>query len=131
MDLQTPNPDKVDKNGHRLATASVAAFTLLSIAIVAFLYYQNQQLKEMLASCRVLPTPAPLASPTLAPSPEATIVATASASPKSKVTIKYECPAGGYIDCMPKIDQAANPNCTSEAISWYKENCPDFKGMAY
>lgn len=41
----------------------------------------------------------------------------------------YTCPAGGWIDCMPGPD--TKPGCSTEAINWYKENCPDFKGVAY
>lgn len=41
----------------------------------------------------------------------------------------YTCPTGGWIDCMPGTD--AKPGCSTEAINWYKENCPDFKGVAY
>ncbi|MDP3093891.1 MAG: hypothetical protein Q8N16_03965 [bacterium] len=43
----------------------------------------------------------------------------------------YVCPETGWVDCMP-----GGPNvgvkyeCTSEAINWYKANCPNFKGMA-
>lgn len=41
----------------------------------------------------------------------------------------YTCPTGGWIDCMPGTD--IKPGCSTEAINWYQENCPDFRGVAY
>jgi hypothetical protein len=44
-------------------------------------------------------------------------------------SVSYTCPGSGWIDCMPGTDP--KPGCSTEAINWYKENCPDFKGIAY
>jgi hypothetical protein len=40
----------------------------------------------------------------------------------------YACPPGGYVDCMPGPDP--KPQCSAEAMAWYKANCPDFQGGA-
>lgn len=45
---------------NNLTVISVSVFILLAITIVAFFYYQNQNLKKMLAE-RIEPTPTPLA----------------------------------------------------------------------
>jgi hypothetical protein len=59
---QEPSP-KATTDNHWITIVSMAIFVLLSLAAVAFLYYQNQQLKSMLASYQT-PTPAPLPSTT-------------------------------------------------------------------
>lgn len=69
MDPQAPNiPEPVTNTMPQSSTRvnnitilSVAIFILLSLSAVAFLYYQNQQLKSMLASYQ---TPVPTYSPT-------------------------------------------------------------------
>lgn len=43
-------------------------------------------------------------------------------------TTTYLCPANGWVGCMP--GQEAKPECSTEAMSWYKTNCPNFKGAA-
>lgn len=43
---------------------------------------------------------------------------------------KFTCPQGGWVDCMPIMDEAKKLACSSEAENWYKTNCPDFKGFA-
>lgn len=55
-----PSGPQPVKNNH-LTVISMAIFVLLSLGAVAFLYYQNQQLKNMLASYQ--PSPSPLVSP--------------------------------------------------------------------
>jgi hypothetical protein len=40
----------------------------------------------------------------------------------------YTCPANGWVDCMPGPDK--KPECSQEAMGWYKANCPGFKGGA-
>ena len=42
----------------------------------------------------------------------------------------YSCPESGWVDCMPGLDSGVKYECTSEAINWYRANCPDFKGAA-
>lgn len=42
----------------------------------------------------------------------------------------YACPSNGYVDCMPIMDEAKKKACSPEAMTWYKANCPDFKGGA-
>ena len=78
ISMETP---KETKNGSRwLPTASVAIFIVLALGAVAFLYYQNQQLKSMLASYQPTASPAVSASPT--PNPEMPIVSSPSANMK-------------------------------------------------
>jgi hypothetical protein len=42
----------------------------------------------------------------------------------------YICPPSGYVDCMPVLTPEKQATCSSEAMSWYKTNCPNFKGGA-
>lgn len=42
----------------------------------------------------------------------------------------YTCPANGYVDCMPVMDTVKQKACAPEAMTWYKANCPNFKGGA-
>ena len=61
---QNPEPPK---DNHWITIVSMAMFVLLSLTAVAFLYYQNQQLKSMLASYQtpvVSPTPTATTDPT-------------------------------------------------------------------
>lgn len=53
-------------------------------------------------------------------------IETASPTPAAQ----YTCPTGGYVDCMPVLDAAKQKACSSDAITWYKANCPSFKGVA-
>lgn len=50
------------KDPHGITIAAMAIFVLLALAAVAFLYYQNQQLKSMLASYQTQATPTPSAT---------------------------------------------------------------------
>ncbi len=45
-------------------------------------------------------------------------------------TNSYTCPPSGYVDCMPILDDTKKKACAPEAMSWYKTNCPTFKGAA-
>lgn len=49
-------------------------------------------------------------------------------APPIPSTNTYTCPVNGWVDCMPGPD--AKPQCSSDAMAWYKANCPDFKGGA-
>ncbi len=42
----------------------------------------------------------------------------------------YQCPINGWISCMPMLSEEGKRLCSAEAMSWYKKNCPDFKGAA-
>ena len=56
-----PEPPK-PRDNHWITIASMAAFVLLALASVAFLYYQNQQLKSMLATYQTQTSPTPIAT---------------------------------------------------------------------
>jgi hypothetical protein len=61
---QSPETPQTPKDSHGVTIAAMAIFVLLSLAAVAFLYYQNQQLKTMLASYQTpVSTPVPSATP--------------------------------------------------------------------
>lgn len=42
----------------------------------------------------------------------------------------YSCPANGWVDCMPGPDKNTRA-CSTEAMAWYRANCPNFQGGAY
>lgn len=54
---QTSQIPESPKNNNTITVVSMAIFVLLALGAVAFLYYQNQQLKGMLASYQTIPTP--------------------------------------------------------------------------
>jgi hypothetical protein len=41
---------------------------------------------------------------------------------------KFTCPSNGWVDCMPGPN--TKPECSTEAVAWYKANCPNFQGGA-
>lgn len=57
-----PTTHEAPKDNHGITIAAMAIFVLLSLAAVAFLYYQNQQLKNMLATYQTTPIPTPTAT---------------------------------------------------------------------
>ena len=69
-------------------------------------------------------TPTPVITITPSLTPEVTPISTASAS------VDFTCPANGWVDCMPILDEAKTISCSTEAMAWYKANCPNFKGSA-
>jgi hypothetical protein len=64
---QNQDTSKIPSDSHGITIAALAIFILLSLAAVAFLYYQNQQLKTMIAGCQSSPTPSPIATTTADP----------------------------------------------------------------
>jgi hypothetical protein len=89
-----------------LTTSSIliiALIVLLSLSAAGFFAYQNWQLKQRVSQTKITtPTPAP----------------------------GYTCPKNGWVDCMPVLDAAKKKACSPDAMSWYKINCPDFRGGA-
>jgi hypothetical protein len=63
-EVATPTSEtpKTSKDNHLITILSVAVFILFSLSAVAFLYFQNQKLKSMLANYQ-----SPIQSPTSAP----------------------------------------------------------------
>lgn len=45
-----------------------------------------------------------------------------------KFVDQYTCPVNGWVDCMPGT--TVKPECSAAAMTWYKTNCPNFKGGA-
>ncbi len=43
----------------------------------------------------------------------------------------YQCPANGWINCMPILNGQDRKKCSKEALDWYKKNCDNFQGAAY
>jgi len=73
-----PEVPKSTKDTNSITVISMAIFVLLSLGAVAFLYYQNQQLKNMLASYQT-PIATPTATPVYTPTTQS---ASPSATPK-------------------------------------------------
>lgn len=65
MDPVNPAASEIKKDSHWITVASLAAYILLSLGVIVFFYFQNQQLKKMLAAKQIQPTP------TSTPTPEA------------------------------------------------------------
>lgn len=69
MDEETPEvpvapvPQLPKKDNHWITILAMALFVLTALGSTAFLYYQNQQLKAMLASYQAQASPTPIATP--------------------------------------------------------------------
>ena len=113
MDPQVPDPERVvsaeqsrgieprvegqqPKDNHWISILAMAIFVVFALGVVAFLYYQNQQLKNMLASYQPQATPTPMASVSPSPNPETPIVSSPSANMKvvSPLKVIGTVPAG-------------------------------------
>ncbi len=64
---------------------------------------------------------APFATPTTTPA------SSTSATPQA---INYTCPQSGWVDCTPTAGGDKSAACSQDAMTWYKANCPNFKGGA-
>ena len=51
-------------------------------------------------------------------------------STDTPTSTSYTCPSSGYVDCMPDPNAGVRFECTPEAFTWYKANCPNFQGGA-
>jgi hypothetical protein len=77
------------KRNDWIVTTSVAIFVLLALGVVSFLYYQNQELKKIVAGYQNS-TPSPTSTPVevlQSASPSATPVKTKTATPPGKSTL--------------------------------------------
>jgi hypothetical protein len=83
---QSPQPMPKPKDNHWISILAMAIFVVLSLGVVAFLYYQNQALKSMLAS---LQTPVPVASPTPTATADPTVGWKTYTNPKNTYTFEY------------------------------------------
>ncbi len=45
-------------------------------------------------------------------------------------TSELTCPSNGWQNCMPILSEEGKRACSTEAMAWYKANCPNFKGSA-
>ena len=68
---QLPQSPKKEKDNHWLSILAMAIFVVLSLGVVAFLYYQNQALKSMLASQSISQSVSQSPSPTATADPTA------------------------------------------------------------
>ncbi len=160
MDLGPPpyaqSTDIVTQNKHFpfVTLALSLLITILGISTIV-LTYQNIQLKQQidaLSRSKLEPSPTmapsptpPQISPTTAqmmcggiagiPCPSGYVCQMTAMYPDASGTCTkkdaYTCPKSGYGDCMPSPNAGIRYECTSEAMNWYKSNCPDFKGGAY
>lgn len=81
--IETQIPE-TPKDNHWITIASMALFVLLSLGVIVFLYYQNQQLKSIIASYQT-----PIASPTPTASPDPTADWKTYSSVEWKYNIRY------------------------------------------
>jgi len=94
---QTPG-SKLDppKDNHWITILAMAIFVLFSLGVVVFLYYQNQQLKQMLASFQPQETPTPVATASATPGLAVPTISSPSANMKvvSPLEVTGRVPAG-------------------------------------
>jgi hypothetical protein len=89
---------KIPADNHWISILAMAIFVVFSLGVVVFLYYQNQQLKNMLANYQPTPSATPIttapSSPT--PNPEMPVVSSPSANMKvlSPLKVAGTVPAG-------------------------------------
>lgn len=43
----------------------------------------------------------------------------------------FSCPGQDFVDCMPGQNNPKRTECSTEFLTWAKENCPGFQGAAY
>lgn len=53
-----------------------------------------------------------------------------SISPVAATPSSYSCPESGWVSCMPILSEEGKRLCSPDAMKWYKDNCPGFKGAA-
>jgi len=84
------------KDNHWITILAMAIFVLFSLGVVVFLYYQNQQLKQMLASFQPQETPTPVASASATPGLALPTISSPSANMKviSPLLVTGKVPAG-------------------------------------
>jgi len=89
---------RVERDNHWISILAMAIFVIFSLGVVAFLYYQNQQLKNILVSYQPTPSSSPNAtvSPSPTPNPEMPNVSSPSANMKvvSPLKVTGTVPAG-------------------------------------
>jgi hypothetical protein len=51
-------------------------------------------------------------------------------NPSPTSILPFTCPENGWVDCMPKVGDEEQRQCTTEAIKWFEANCPNFQGVA-
>jgi hypothetical protein len=74
---------RVERDNHWLSILAMAIFILFALGVVAFLYYQNQQLKKMLINYQ--PTPSSSPNTIVSPSPNSGMPNVSSPSANMKV----------------------------------------------
>jgi hypothetical protein len=79
-------PKSATKNNSWITILAMALFILSTLSIVAFLYYQNQQLKAMLTDYQTPASGTPTALPTISPTPEVTPSTSGSPTASSEAT---------------------------------------------
>lgn len=88
--------NKSNHDSHWISILAMAIFVLFSLGVVAFLYYQNQQLKNMLASYQPQAIPTAVISVSPTPNPEIPTISSPSANTvvTSPLKVTGKVPAG-------------------------------------
>ncbi len=88
--------ERVEKDNHWISILAMAIFIIFALGVVIFLYYQNQQLKNMLASREPQPTTSPIIYVSPTPNPELPTVSSPSANMviTSPLKVTGSVPAG-------------------------------------
>ena len=84
----------------------------ISTVIIAYLFSQNQNIPKEQEGISPTPIKIEITKP-------------------QKEVVEYTCPTSGWVDCMPRVGAPASKACSSEAVAWYKQNCPNYQGLAY
>lgn len=144
MDPQAPPPSPIQPTTKPFPflPTILSVLVLLSLSSTAYLGYQNMQLQKQVAELQK-PVPSPTPIPTSIPTPNQTIIPTPTCRPRpacldatprcmipeTSDMCPYSCPANGYVNCMPGPNKNMQ-KCSMDAMLWYKDNCPGFKGAA-
>lgn len=85
---------------------------MVIVAVIAI--YVLLQARTMYQQTVAVPTP------TSSPTPVAS----------TEAISNYVCPQNGWQNCMPILSEEGKKACSEDAMSWYQDNCSDFKGAA-
>lgn len=117
---QTPTQPQVNqpKDTHGITIAAMALFILLALGAVVFLYYQNQQLKNLVASYQTVSSPAPTATN----NPVANW--STYTDPNGQFTFKYPSTYTLTTDIVPYLNRNITWRFNNTSLTSCKGDCP-------